>query len=72
MRTQLLRVFAAVCLAAVSAPAAVAQNYEYSTTYQRNLTQIQVSKTLHTNLKAYIASYPSTSPRSPSRSSRWS
>jgi hypothetical protein len=32
-----------------------AQNYEYSTTLQRNLSQIRVNQTLHSNLSAYIA-----------------
>ena len=40
-----------------SAAPALAQNYEYSTSSQRNLTQIQVSRTLHTNLRNYIAPY---------------
>jgi type II secretory pathway pseudopilin PulG len=50
-----------ILLAAVmilaGASAALAQSYEYSTSWQRNLTQVQVNKTLHTNLRNYIASY---------------
>lgn len=32
-----------------------AQNYEYSTLYQPNLAQINVTRTLHNNVRAYIA-----------------
>jgi len=50
-------VILAGALIIAGASASFAQNYEYSTSYQRNLTQVQVNKTLHINLKNYIAPY---------------
>ncbi|MFY8193843.1 MAG: hypothetical protein ACOVKV_02045, partial [Novosphingobium sp.] len=54
---QLKSVLLGSAMILASAAPALAQNYEYSTSSQRNLTQIQVSRTLHTNLRNYIAPY---------------
>lgn len=54
---QLKSVLLAGVMILASAAPVLAQNYEYSSSSQRNLTQIQVNRTLHTNLRNYIASY---------------
>jgi hypothetical protein len=51
---RLVTVNALLLVAAGSVPA-VAQNYEYSPTYQLNLGQIGVTSELHADLKSYIA-----------------
>ena len=49
---------AAALMVTAAIPECLAQNYEYSSSSQRNLTQIGVTRTLHTNLRTYISQYP--------------
>ena len=48
----------AALMVTAAIPECLAQNYEYSSSSQRNLTQIGVTRTLHTNLRTYISQYP--------------
>ena len=52
---QKFRFLVALGLSVLMGAAAQAQNYEYSSYYQPNLNQINVTRTLHNNLRTYIS-----------------